>query len=53
MQSGATVQVYRGISNVPWYTFYVPQEVGYYWNVFRYDGETGRLTQDGEVTEER
>ena len=53
IQSGATVQVYRGISNVPWYTFYVPQEVGYYWNVFSYDGETGMLTPDGEVTEER
>lgn len=32
--SGATVQVYRGNSALPWKTYYVPQQDGYYWNVF-------------------
>lgn len=52
MKSGAMVQVYRGISNIPWYTFYVPQEAGYCWSVFSYDGKTGKLIPDGKVTKE-
>lgn len=50
MNSGAMVQVYRGSNNQPWYTFYVPQEEGYYWKVFNYNGETGKLTPNGKVT---
>ncbi len=41
--SGATVQVYRGNSALPWKTYYVPQEDGYYWNVFCYNAQTGEI----------
>lgn len=49
-ESEAMVRVYRGNSNVPWYTFYVPQEDGYCWNVFRYDGENKRLYPNNEIS---
>ena len=41
--SGATVQVYRGNSALPWKTYYVPQQDGYYWNVFCYNAQTGEI----------
>lgn len=43
-RSGACVRVYMEHSTVPSYVFYVPNEPGYYWEVFRYDSETGALT---------
>lgn len=52
MNSGAMVQVYRGSDSKPWYTFYVPQQQGYYWNVFSYNGGTGKLTPYSEITME-
>lgn len=42
--SGACVQVYMGYSVVPSYVFYVPNEAGYGWEVFRYNSVTGVLT---------
>ncbi|MCR5332180.1 MAG: carboxypeptidase regulatory-like domain-containing protein [Lachnospiraceae bacterium] len=41
--SQALVQVYLGNSVAPSYVFYVPQEDGYYWEVFRYDAEKERI----------
>ncbi|MCQ2531476.1 MAG: carboxypeptidase regulatory-like domain-containing protein [Saccharofermentans sp.] len=44
LNSGAMVQVYLGNSYIPSYVYYVPQEEGYYWEVFSYDPETMRIT---------
>lgn len=49
MNSGAMVQVYKGDDNLPWQTFYVPQEEGFYWDVFSYDAEKEILTPYDEV----
>lgn len=43
-RSGACVQVYMGYSQIPSYVFYVPNEPGYYWEVFHYSSVTGVLT---------
>lgn len=43
-KSQAVVQVYLGNSAAPTYVYYVPQEEGYYWEVFSYDGESERIT---------
>ena len=43
-ESQAMVQVYLDNSAAPAYVFYVPQEEGFYWEVFRYDSETERIT---------
>ena len=49
MNSGAQVTVYKGNSSTPWYTFYVPEEEGYTWNVFTYEGETGMLIPEETI----
>lgn len=48
--SGACVQVYMAHSTVPNYVFYVPGEMGYYWEVFQYNSVTGVLTPINEMT---
>lgn len=48
--SGAVVQIYRGISAVPEYELYVPQGVGTVWNVFEYDSETGNINIINTIT---
>ena len=52
MQSGAVVQVYKGGLNTPWQIFYVPQEKGYFWDVFSYDAENDILTPHDKITSE-
>lgn len=52
MNSGAMVQVYKGDDNLPWQTFYVPMEEGFYWDVFSYDAEREILTPYDEVVVE-
>ena len=52
MQSGAVVQVYKGGLNTPWQIFYVPQEKGYFWDVFSYDAENDILTSHDKITSE-
>lgn len=49
--SGACVQVYMGFSATPSYVFYVPGGAGRYWNVFRYDSETGVLTPENTMSD--
>ena len=48
-QSQAMVQVYIGNTSAPTYMFYVPQEDGYYWEVFRYDSENERITAINQI----
>ncbi|MGN0325717.1 MAG: carboxypeptidase regulatory-like domain-containing protein [Lachnospiraceae bacterium] len=50
--SGATVQVYTENTGVPTYTFYVPGEDGYYWDVFTYDSRTRVLTPVNQIIED-
>ena len=50
--SGACVQVYMGYSTVPTYVFYVPNNIGYGWEVFRYDSATGLLTPSNNMYKE-
>lgn len=47
--SGACVQVYMGYSSAPSYVFYVPNEAGYGWEVFRYNSATGVLTPSNKM----
>lgn len=48
--SGAIVQIYRGISAVPEYELYVPQGIGTVWNVFEYNSETGNINVINTIT---
>ncbi|MBP5331418.1 MAG: hypothetical protein J6Y89_06165, partial [Lachnospiraceae bacterium] len=50
--SQAIVQVYLGNSAAPAYVFYVPQEDGYFWEVFRYDANRDRITPVNHMYEE-
>ncbi len=49
--SGACVKVYLDSSNVPAYTFYVPQGYGLYWHIFDYNYETGEFMVINEIVE--
>lgn len=47
--SNACVKVYYAGKSYPSYTFHVPDGVGWYWNVFRLNGATGRLTPVNKI----
>lgn len=48
--SNAVINIYMGTSSVPYYTLYVPQGSGYYWNVFEYNTATNEFTIINAIT---
>lgn len=42
--SGAYVQIFKGMSSEPVYSLYVPQGMGTVWEVFEYDSQSGEIT---------
>jgi len=48
--SGAVINIYIGVSSVPFYTFNVPVGLGRFWNVFCFDADTGIFTFSNTIT---